>query len=253
MDIEQTTGAAEKAQVGDAVVALALVAAVFALVMAFRVSLAFGKSRGMPVLGVVAGVLAGAFAAFFSMILVVMIGMGEFGPAIPVAIVLALVFLALKKARDLTIAPLVPPGRASVGERPSVEPRYSPTLVYPLSATDVKPSRETKAPADGKEAKRTRKPRSAEVIDVIRFEYEDRNGDLSMREVEVTAISDEYFEGWCRARKAARTFRLDRVTGDVVSMETGEIDNPYAWAGENKDDERNDGIDEERWFGRSSH
>jgi hypothetical protein len=253
MDIEQTTGTAENAQVGDAVVALALVAAVGAFVMAFRVSWAFSKSRGAPALGMVAGLLVGAFAGLVSMILVVMIGMGEIGPAIPVAIGWALVFLALKKARDLTIAPLVPPASASVGEVSAIEPRYSPTLVYPLGATDVKPIRGTKGQGERREPKRTRKPRSAEVIDVIRFEYEDRSGDMSAREVEVTAISDEYFEGWCRGRKAARTFRLDRVSGEVVSLETGEIDDPYAWAGEHMDDERNDGIDEERWFGRSSH
>lgn len=128
------------------------------------------------------------------------------------------------------------------------EQRYSPTLVYPMSATAVKPNREQKSAGERKESRRTRKPRRDAVIDVIRFDYEDRNGDPSTREIEVTAISDEYFEGWCRESQGKRTFRLDRVTGDVVSLETGEIDNPYAWAGEHMDDDRNDGVDDSRWF-----
>ena len=46
----------------------------------------------------------------------------------------------------------------------------------------------------------------------------------------VRVLDDEYFQGICQSRRAMRTFRLDRVQGDITSEESGEIANPYDWA-----------------------
>lgn len=67
------------------------------------------------------------------------------------------------------------------------------------------------------------------TLDAIRFKYKGR---------------EDYFEGWCRKRNARRTFRLDRVTGEVVSTSTGEVfPSAEAWRDEYIDDPRNRGVE----------
>lgn len=260
----------QKAQIGDGSIAVALIAFFAVLTLAFRVVYLFGRSKRHPVAGAFGGAVIGFLAGFAAMVGTALIADGEFGAFVAVFLFGLGLFVGLRKMHEATSTQ---PGsseakaraeaaaqRAQANtERPIDEDwkrdveaqskqRYSPTLVYRMNDSVVKENREPTSAVERKEPKRTRKPRRDDVIDVIRFDYEDRNGDLSAREVEVSAISDDYFEGWCRERKETRTFRLDRVIGDIVSLETGEIDNPYAWAGEHMDDERNEGVDDSRWF-----
>lgn len=81
-------------------------------------------------------------------------------------------------------------------------------------------------------------------FDVIRFEYRGREDYAHLqRTVEVTGVNDTYFEGMCRARQGERTFRLDRVRGEVVSLETGEIfQSASAWRDAHIHDARNLGV-----------
>ena len=267
----------QKAQIGDGAIAVALIAFFAVLTLAFRVVYMFSRSKGHPVAGAFGGAVIGFLAGFAAMLGTVLIADGEFGAFVAVFLFGLGLFVGLRKMHEATstqpgsreskaIAEAAAQPRQADPARPlhwserpldedwkrdagaREEQRYSPTLVYPMSATAVKSNRERRSADERKESRRTRKPRRDAVIDVIRFDYEDRNGDPSAREIEVTAISDEYFEGWCRESQGKRTFRLDRVTGDVVSLETGEIDNPYAWAGEHMDDDRNVGVDDSRWF-----
>lgn len=260
----------QKAQVGDGAFAVALIAFFAVLTLAFRVVYLFGRSKGHPGVGAFGGAVIGFLAGFASMLGTVMIADGEFGAFFAVFLFGLGLFVGLRKMHEATSTQPgspEPKARAEAAAQPTQanterpidegwardvnahgEQRYSPTLAYPMSETAVGPNRGRERTSEREVSRQTRKPRRDDVIDVIRFDYEDRNGDLSTREVEVTAISDDYFEGWCRERKGRRTFRLDRVTGDIVSLETGEIDNPYAWAGEHMDDERNEGVDNSRWF-----
>lgn len=61
----------------------------------------------------------------------------------------------------------------------------------------------------------------------VEFDYYDRDGDKTRRIVDVDRVYYEagngYFDGFCNARKARRTFRMDRVAGSVVDHETGEV------------------------------
>jgi len=93
-----------------------------------------------------------------------------------------------------------------------------------------------------------RRPKDGQYLDVIRFDYEDRDGDASTREVEVTGVDESYLEGWCRERRARRTFRLDRISGTVVSLETGEVQSPFRWASKMALDPQNKSINQEQWF-----
>ncbi len=80
-------------------------------------------------------------------------------------------------------------------------------------------------------------------VDVVRFDYEDRDGIPSTRTVGVTGLDDRYFEGWCHTAKAIRTFRLDRVEGEMVSNRTGEIFiDSEAWKEDRIGDPMNAGI-----------
>lgn len=77
---------------------------------------------------------------------------------------------------------------------------------------------------------RPRKVRSKGAIDTIRFDYEDAYGAKTSRLLSVYGVTDEYMEGMCHTRNAVRTFRLDRIAGQITSVETGEVLEPYRWA-----------------------
>lgn len=59
------------------------------------------------------------------------------------------------------------------------------------------------------------------------FQYSDQSGQLALRTVRVTGIlsngRQEYLDGICIDRQAARTFRVDRITSDLIDQETGEL------------------------------
>lgn len=59
------------------------------------------------------------------------------------------------------------------------------------------------------------------------FSYQTQYGSYSRRTVNVTAISSNgehtYLEGFCRDRMDNRTFRTDRILGDLTDTETGEL------------------------------
>jgi len=62
---------------------------------------------------------------------------------------------------------------------------------------------------------------------LIAFDYEDAGGSSTSREVKEPVrflFSDQwYINGYCLLRKEARTFRVDRILGDIADAETGEV------------------------------
>lgn len=87
-------------------------------------------------------------------------------------------------------------------------------------------------------------PTLDDPLDVLRFDYKGRE-DYAPREriVEATGVDEVYVEGWCRKARGTRTFRLNRVTGEVVSLETGEIfPSAEAWRDKYIDAPRNRGV-----------
>lgn len=63
------------------------------------------------------------------------------------------------------------------------------------------------------------------------FSYIDHYGQTSRRRVRVMRIASndgrQYLEGFCLERNAMRTFRVDRIDGDLTDAETGELLNVY--------------------------
>lgn len=63
------------------------------------------------------------------------------------------------------------------------------------------------------------------------FSYMDHHGQASRRRVRVMRIASndgrQYLEGFCLERNAMRTFRVDRIDGDLTDAETGELLNVY--------------------------
>ncbi len=72
-------------------------------------------------------------------------------------------------------------------------------------------------------------------LDIIHFTYETADGDVMDRHVIVQAVDGIYIDGFCLTRKAVRTFRLDRIIGNVSSENTGEVLAPADWAAEFSD------------------
>lgn len=67
-------------------------------------------------------------------------------------------------------------------------------------------------------------------LDVIRFDYRNAKNELAARRVKVTMIGQWQFEGIDLVKRAERTFRHDRVIGDITSELTGEVLSPGDWA-----------------------
>jgi hypothetical protein len=60
----------------------------------------------------------------------------------------------------------------------------------------------------------------------IEFDYLDATGAPSRRRVLVDAIDDGYFEGFCKSRRAMRTFVVGRIRSKVLDLQTGELLTP---------------------------
>lgn len=64
---------------------------------------------------------------------------------------------------------------------------------------------------------------------MFKFTYRDRFGEVTERQVDLRDVypADSgtflYMEGFCSLRKDWRKFRSDRIIGDLVNMETGEV------------------------------
>lgn len=87
-----------------------------------------------------------------------------------------------------------------------------------------------KAAAKEAEKERIRAERErylASLPKVVKFDYCDAEGDTTTRTVEIMYLyeGDEgtYMKGYCRLRHDERTFRLDRIQGDIINKRTGEV------------------------------
>jgi len=64
----------------------------------------------------------------------------------------------------------------------------------------------------------------------VAFTYEDSVGDVTYRTVTVHSVTATYLKGECHDRQAERTFKIERIIGDVVDLDTGEILRPRSLA-----------------------
>lgn len=68
----------------------------------------------------------------------------------------------------------------------------------------------------------------------VAFTYINAEGESRFREVDVKSFDGQYVEGYCHTARKFRTFRLDRIEGDIIVRNTGESKEPYEWATELK-------------------
>lgn len=64
--------------------------------------------------------------------------------------------------------------------------------------------------------------------ETIAFDYINSKNEHAQRRVVVRSCTGQTLSGICLDRQQTRTFRLDRIIGDVTSEETGEMFSPYA-------------------------
>ena len=69
-------------------------------------------------------------------------------------------------------------------------------------------------------------------IQTVEFSYTNAEGVGSKRIVDVKEKKEEYFSGYCHFRNEKRTFRYDRIDGDIVIISTGEVVSPENFSGQ---------------------
>lgn len=68
-----------------------------------------------------------------------------------------------------------------------------------------------------------------ERLDKVQFDYLNAKGEYSSRRVLVQMVGEWEFEGIDLDKEDTRTFRYERVVGDITSLNTGEILDPEEW------------------------
>lgn len=76
----------------------------------------------------------------------------------------------------------------------------------------------------------------------IEFDYENAGGEESHRTVDVHAVDNAYFEGFCHKAMGTRTFAISRIIGKVIVHDTGEVLPARKWAAQARADARNPGV-----------
>lgn len=113
---------------------------------------------------------------------------------------------------------------ASIG---AIAPQHRPAPLTPSQrkslglGTPDKPMRRAAVDEPPSRAMRTGWSRG-----LVQFTYEDSKGDVTFRTVTVHSVAGNNLKGECHDRNAQRTFRLDRIIGDVVDTATGEVLKP---------------------------
>lgn len=79
-------------------------------------------------------------------------------------------------------------------------------------------------------AKPSRAMRTGWSLGTVSFTYQDSNGDVTSRTITVHSVTPTYLKGECHDRNAERTFRIDRMIGEVVDLESGELIRPRSLA-----------------------
>lgn len=79
-------------------------------------------------------------------------------------------------------------------------------------------------------AKPSRAMRNGWSRGTVTFTYEDAAGEVTCRTVTVHSATATHLKGECHDRQAERTFRIDRIIGDVVDVESGEVVRPRSLA-----------------------
>ncbi|QGZ31472.1 hypothetical protein [Stutzerimonas stutzeri] len=74
--------------------------------------------------------------------------------------------------------------------------------------------------------KKTRAIRTGWKRGTVAFTYEDSQGVVTTRTVTVHSVSQAYLKGECQDRNEQRTFRIDRMIGEVIDADTGELLEP---------------------------
>ena len=124
-------------------------------------------------------------------------------------------------------------GRAlaeSQGHKPEL---LSPKQRKSLKLKESKPKPTKPAKTITPKPATSRAMRQGWSIGRVAFTYEDSVGDVSYRTVTVHSITANHMKGECHDRQAERTFRLDRIIGDLTDCDTGEIMSPTQWARKN--------------------
>ena len=170
----------------------------------------------------VAGVISGSVAIVQTLLLV-----GDFGVATLFGWLLfgGVVFLSRQPLPDDETKAVLPPALSS----PAGNAAYTNASTPGGPMAKFKSAQSEYASLDQNESSK-KSIVHGDRLDVISFDYVDAEGEFSSRRVKVTMVGQWQFEGVDLEKHATRTFRHDRVVGDVTSELTGEVLAAKDWA-----------------------
>lgn len=99
-------------------------------------------------------------------------------------------------------------------------------LGLPQPSRQPKPTSSSESVLPPSTPKKTRAIRTGWSRGTVAFTYEDSQGAITTRTVTVHSVSQAYLKGECHDRREQRTFRIDRMIGDAIDAETGELLEP---------------------------
>lgn len=70
----------------------------------------------------------------------------------------------------------------------------------------------------------------SEELKAVAFSYVNSKGESSFRDVDVKSFDGQYVGGYCHLSRKFKTFRLDRIDGDIIIRETGESLDVNDWS-----------------------
>ncbi|WP_313056197.1 WYL domain-containing protein [Stutzerimonas nitrititolerans] len=154
--------------------------------------------------------------------------MEAFVALVLIAIGIAL-FIALVKRTKRAAAALNMQAKPWEGSKPTLLDRTQRKRLG-LEPAKSQPSAEpTRRTADNTSVP-SRAMRNGWSLGTVSFTYEDSSGDVTCRTVTIHSVTATHLKGECHDRQAERTFRVDRIIGDVVDLESGEIVRPRSLA-----------------------
>lgn len=125
--------------------------------------------------------------------------------------------------------------RTALPGKPGGSGRPKPLSAAQRKALNLKPAKQTFFSAGQPKQRHSISPPTRAIRDGwriadVQFTYQDAEGELTARRVTVHSVDATYIKGECHERQAERTFRIDRVVGEVLDLDTGELLSARKWA-----------------------
>lgn len=140
---------------------------------------------------------------------------------------------------DLHSAEPTSPAKDDLSPRNKLVPGFTPTHEQLQQIEQARQSSLASLQKDEQRRKalqrQSRSPKAALKIepialpDLVEFNYRKADGVRSRRTVQVNRVNGANIIGFCRTSGSVKTFKVERIEGEVLRMESGELMDPMTW------------------------